>query len=78
MIFYCYIGANLGLDSVPLQTPLNPFSSCKDFVFVHTDSHKVFMDLLLEKRRKLETAVITRKSQQKELTQDSQISHNES
>ena len=28
-----------------------------DYLFVHTDSHKEFMELLLEKRKKLESDV---------------------
>ncbi len=31
--------------------------SVEDLMFVHTDSHKEFMDLLLEKRKQLESLV---------------------
>ena len=31
--------------------------TAEDYAFVHTDSHKEFMDLLLEKRKHLETLV---------------------
>ena len=40
---------------------MNPLSSNhktpEDYVFVHTDSHREFMDLLLEKRKQLENCI---------------------
>lgn len=40
---------------------MNPLSSChkthEDYVFVHTNSHQQFMDLLLEKRKQLENSI---------------------
>ena len=44
--------------------PMNPLSSshktAEDYVFVHTDSHREFMDLLLEKRKQLENNISSR------------------
>lgn len=58
------------------STPMNPLSSKtkshSDYVFVHTDSHREFMDLLLEKRKELEEA-ITSKEKARRLARKSQV-----
>lgn len=50
--------------------PMNPLSAShktpEDYVFVHTDSHREFMDLLLEKRKQLENAISSREKETKE------------
>ncbi len=58
------VGEDLGLDCDPTHfdlPPMNPLSGSQkkpeDYVFVHTDSHREFMDLLLEKRKKLENSI---------------------
>ena len=36
-----------------------------DYLFVHTDSHKKFMELLLEKRKKLESDITAKLKREK-------------
>lgn len=62
-----FLGDDLGLDSDYNKLnlpPMNPLSSshktAEDYVFVHTDSHREFMDLLLEKRKQLESNISSR------------------
>ena len=55
-------GDDLGLQnelngSAPMKTLGSGERTVEDYTFVHTDSHKEFMDLLLEKRKQLETLV---------------------
>ncbi len=41
-------------------------SSREDYGFIHTESHKQFMDLLLEKRRQLENSVSAKQREKRE------------
>ena len=49
--------------------PMNPLSgshkTADDYVFVHTDSHREFMDLLLEKRKQLENTIISKEKERR-------------
>ena len=45
-----------------------------DYVFVHTDSHHEFMDLLLEKRKQLESTIISSEQDRRNLQTLAQIS----
>ena len=73
---YCNIspvGDDLGLDVDGIHNDIAPVKrinqdGCteEDYLFVHTDSHKEFMELLLEKRKKLESDITTKlKSREK-------------
>lgn len=60
------LGDVLGLESdcghlnLPPMSPLrNSNKTSEDYIFVHTNSHHEFMDLLLEKRKRLENAIIS-------------------
>ncbi len=37
----------------------------KDYVFVHTNSHREFMDLLLKKRKQLEDTIISNEQERR-------------
>ena len=73
---YCNVspvGDDLGLDVDGIHNNIAPVKrvnqdGCteEDYLFVHTDSHKEFMELLLEKRKKLESDVTAKlKSREK-------------
>lgn len=48
--------------------PVNPLSKTpEDYVFVHTNSHHEFMDLLLEKRKQLENTIICNEEERRNL-----------
>ena len=58
------VGDDLGLDvdsihndGAPVKRINQDGCTEEDYLFVHTDSHKEFMELLLEKRKKLESDV---------------------
>jgi len=57
------IGDTLGLESDHIHSDSPSVSKShktrEDYIFVHTDSHREFMDLLLEKRKCLENSIIT-------------------
>jgi hypothetical protein len=70
---YFFTGDDLGLGADPsdvISLPMNPAyngsGTPEDYVFMHTNSHHEFMDLLLEKRKELENA-ITSKEQERRL-----------
>lgn len=72
MFVFIYVGDDLGLDSDPSHLelpPMNPLSTShktpEDYVFVHTDSHREFMDLLLEKRKQLESNISSKEREPK-------------
>lgn len=44
-----------------------------DYIFEHTDSHKIFMDLLLAKRKKLENEVMARNEEVTTIHEGSQF-----
>jgi hypothetical protein len=60
------IGNDLGLsETPPTATPKMMYGrSQEDYAFVHTDSHREFMDLLLERRYNLD-AMVTKKEQER-------------
>ncbi len=63
-------GDELGLESEvngapPMKTLSSGDKSVEDYMFVHTDSHKEFMDLLLEKRKQLESLVSSKQRDRK-------------
>ena len=67
-------GDDLGLDVDGIHNDIAPVKRINqdgctrdDYLFVHTDSHKEFMELLLEKRKKLESDV-TKKLKDREKT----------
>lgn len=72
------LGDVLGLESDPVNLPpMNPLSNktSEDYVFVHTNSHHEFMDLLLEKRKGLENTIIS--SEQERRSSMTQMKHAE-
>ena len=44
-------------DAAPIKRVNQDGCTEDDYLFIHTDSHKKFMELLLEKRKKLESDV---------------------
>ena len=61
---HCSLGDDLGLDIDGIHNDMAPVKRINqdgctedDYLFTHTDSHKQFMELLLEKRKKLESDV---------------------
>lgn len=44
-------------DTPPMKRLNSGACTQEDYLFVHTDSHKEFMELLLEKRKRLETTI---------------------
>ena len=73
MYVYRHVGDDLGLDVDGIHNDIAPVKQInhdgcteEDYLFVHTDSHKEFMALLLEKRKKLESDVTAKlKSREK-------------
>ena len=64
-----FAGDGLGLDphlpnsstAPPTMNPLPSKARSKaDYIFVHTDSHQEFMDLLLQKRQELEQLITSK------------------
>ena len=53
---------------------MNPLSANhktpEDYVFVHTDSHREFMDLLLEKRKQLESTISQKEKERRNLKKE--------
>lgn len=51
--------------------PMNPLSTSQktpeDYVFVHTDSHREFMDLLLDKRKRLEDTISLKEKERRNI-----------
>lgn len=65
-------GDDLGMEKHPDHfnpSPVNTTSSgsrtAEDYVFMHTNSHHEFMDLLLEKRKQLEDTIISNEKERR-------------
>lgn len=63
-------GSDIGLEH-DVEEPIPPMqelndSSREDYGFIHTESHKQFMDLLLEKRKQLENSVSAKQREKRE------------
>lgn len=58
-------------DHDPLSTSFR--RTREDYIFVHTNSHREFMELLLEKRKQLENNIISGEEERRKRGEERQV-----